>query len=378
MELKTPYYLIDESRMSDALEKIRFVTERSSAKCVLALKCFSSWCAFPFMRRYLAGTTSSSLYEARLGYEKFGGETHGYGVAFNEDEARQLAKYCNKVTFNSVGQLERFAEHLTGLELGLRLNPQVGHSTYELSNPACRYSRLGVTARHLPADIGKRITGAMTHVNCENHDIDSFQRQLAVIEDCFAPLLANLSWFSLGGGIAFTDGDYPLEQFCETLRGFAERYGLQLYLEPGEAAVTNSTSLVVTVLDVVHNEVPTLVVDAGVETHLLDVLTYAYTPELQGAAALPRESLTLEQERGHVYRVCGRTCLAGDLFGNYRFEGAVEVGERLHFTNVASYSMVKKNYFNGIEMPAIYHRPIKGDVRKVHAPSYEEFRDALS
>jgi carboxynorspermidine decarboxylase len=264
------------------------------------------------------------------------------------------------------------------LDIGLRLNPEIGHSTYTLSHPACRYSRLGVTASQIPADIEPRITGAMTHVNCENHDIDSFERQLAVIGDRFPSLLAKCSWFSLGGGIAFTDSSYPLERFCAVLRRFAERHELQLYLEPGEAAVTNSTSLVVTVLDVVHNEVPTLIVDSGVETHLLDVLTYAYTPELCGATALPRESQTLEHEPGHVYRVCGRTCLAGDLFGNYRFDRAIDVGEQLQFTNVGSYSMVKKNHFNGIEMPAIYHRTIGGEIRKVHAPSYEDFRDALS
>lgn len=378
MQVKTPYYLIDETRMVHALEKIRYVSDHSNAKSVLALKCFSAWCAFPFMRRYLAGTTSSSLYEARLGHEKFGGETHGYGVAFDENEVHQLAKYCNKVIFNSVSQLDRFAGHVAGVSVGLRLNPEVGNSTYELSNPAGRYSRLGVTARQLPANIGDRISGAMTHVNCENADLESFQRQLAVIEDRFATLIPKLDWFSFGGGISFTDEDYPLEAFANTLRAFSEKHSLQLYLEPGEAAVTNSTSLVVTVLDIVHNEVPTLIVDSGVETHLLDVMTYNFTPELEGAIALPRGSTTLAQEAAHVYRICGRTCLAGDHFGNYRFAHPVEVGQRLNFTNVAGYSMVKKNYFNGIKMPAIYHKTINGELRRVTAPSYEDFRDALS
>lgn len=182
----------------------------------------------------------------------------------------------------------------------------------------------------------------------------------------------------MGGGIAFTDDSYPLEDFANTLRAFSEKHALQLYLEPGEAAVTNSTSLVVTVLDIVHNEVPTLIVDSGVETHLLDVMTYNFTPELEGAVALPRNSMTLAQESAHVYRVCGRTCLAGDHFGNYRFPRPIDVGQRLTFTNVAGYSMVKKNYFNGIRMPAIYHKAINGDLRRVNAPSYEEFRDALS
>lgn len=378
MQLETPYYLIDETRMVDALEKIRFVEAQSNTKSVLALKCFSAWCAFPFMRRYLAGTTSSSVYEARLGYEKFGGETHGYGVAFDENEARQLGRYCNKVVFNSVAQLNRLAHHVPDASLGLRLNPEIGHSAYPLSNPAGRYSRLGVTARQLPDGIQKRITGAMTHINCDNTDLDSFKRQLGIIGDRFAALFKELSWLSLGGGISFTDSNYPLAEFCSELQAFSERHDLQLYLEPGEAAVTCSTSLVVTVLDIVHNEVPTLIVDSGVEPHLLDAMTYEYSPELDGATALSRTSTSLELEPGYVYRVAGRTCLAGDLFGNYRFDCPVELGSRLHFTNVGGYSMVKKNYFNGIRMPAIYHKAFNGELRRVTAPSYEEFRDALS
>lgn len=378
MQLETPCYLIDETRMLKALERIRYVSQHSNTKSVLALKCFSAWCAFPFMRGFFAGSTSSSLYEARLGHEKFGGETHGYSVAYNESEFAELTQYCDKIIFNSVGQLERFGHCAPGVLLGLRLNPQVGHSEYHLSNPAARYSRLGVTADQLPNDIGERISGAMTHVNCENDDIESFKRQLHIIEDRFASLLNSLTWFSLGGGISFTNDGYPLDEFCETLRDFGRRHSVQIYLEPGEAAVVNSTSLLVTVLDVVQNEVATLIVDSGVETHLLDVLTYQFTPELQGAVALRRDATTLAAEPGHVYRVCGRTCLAGDLFGNYRFERPVRVGERLHFTNVAGYSMVKKNFFNGIKMPAIYHKTLAGELRKVNAPSYEDFRDALS
>jgi carboxynorspermidine decarboxylase len=378
MQLETPCYVIDESRMLDALDKIRYVERQSNTKSVLALKCFSSWCAFPFMKRYLVGTTSSSLYEARLGREKFGGETHGYSVAYNESEIEEVVGYCDKVIFNSLSQLERFGHYASNISVGLRLNPEIGHSEYQLSNPVCQYSRLGVRASQLPADIGNRINGAMTHVNCENDDFDNFSEQLSLIEDRFAFLLPKLTWFSLGGGISFTAPDYPLDQFCQRLAAFSSKYGVQLYLEPGEAAVTDSTSLVVTVLDIIHNEVPTLIVDAGVETHMLDVMTYKFTPELEAAAALPRHSAALANEPGHVYRVCGRTCLAGDLFGNYRFEQPVTIGQQLRFTNVAGYSMVKKNFFNGITMPAIYHKNINGELKRVNRPSYEDFRNALS
>lgn len=379
MRFETPYYLVDETRMLAAMEKIRFVEQLCGARSVLALKCFSTWSVFDFMRNYLAGTTSSSLYEARLGHEKFGGETHGYSVAYDESEIQELVTYCDKVIFNSVSQWERFRHQARGVSVGIRLNPEIGHSVHQLSNPVCRYSRLGVRASELPLDIAEHIDGAMTHVNCDNDDFESFCRQLEEIEERFSSLLPRLAWFSLGGGIAFTNEDYPLEAFCQRLAAFSAKYDLQLYLEPGEAAVTNSTSLVVRVLDIVHNEVPTLIVDAGVETHLLDVLTYDYTPELEGAKSLDRAAAALAvNDSTHVYRVCGRTCLAGDLFGNYAFDRPVSVGQELRFPNVASYSMVKKNFFNGIRMPSIYHQKLDGELRLVHRPTYEDFRDALS
>lgn len=378
MRLSTPYYLIDEARMLPAMERIRLVQDRSGAKCVLALKCFSSWCAFDFMRQYLVGTTSSSLWETRLGHEKFGGETHGYSVAYADDEIAEVVSYCDKIIFNSLSQFHRLGHHAAGISVGLRLNPGVGHSGYELSNPVCQYSRLGVRAGELPEDIGSRIQGAMIHINCDNDDLGSFTSQLDVIEKRFGSLLAQLEWLSLGGGIAFTAEAYPIDDFCRRLREFSERHSLQLYLEPGEGAVTNSTNLVVTVLDIVDNEVPTLVVDAGVETHLLDVLTYNYTPELGGAEPLAKDKKNLAAHTGHVYRICGRTCLAGDHFGNYVFPHPVSLGDQLCFPNAGGYSMVKKNFFNGIKMPAIYHRKLSGELRLAQNPTYEDFREALT
>lgn len=377
MQLETPYYLVDERRMLHAMEKIRHVQRESNARCVLALKCFSTWCAFDFMKAYLVGTTSSSLYEARLGYEKFGGENHGYSVAYDEAEIREIGRYCDKVIFNSLSQLERFRHYVRGASIGLRLNPEIGHAEHPLSNPVGRYSRLGVKASDLPREIAQVIEGAMTHVNCDNDDFSSFCRQLDRIEKNFSPLLSKLKWLSLGGGIAFTTDGYPIDDFCRRLAEFSSKHALQLYLEPGEAAVTRSTSLVVRVLDIVHNKVPTLIVDAGVEPHLLDVLTYGFTPELEGATALPRSG-ELSEQTGHVYRVCGRTCLAGDHFGTYAFESPVIIGDQLRFTDAGSYSMVKKSFFNGIKMPSIYHKRIDGELRLAHRPSYEDFCDALS
>lgn len=376
--MKTPYYLIEAHRMLAAMETIRRVEQCSGARSMLALKCFAAWCAFEFMSKYMAGTTSSSPYEARLGHEHFGGETHGYSVAFDDDEFADVVRYCDKVIFNSLSQLERYAAMAGDVPIGLRLNPEVGCSHYTLSNPVGEYSRLGVRAQALPADIGARIDGAMTHVNCENDDAASFCTQLDHIEARFAELLPQLSWFSFGGGVAFTSEGYDLELFCARLRAFAAKYGLQVYLEPGEAAVTNSTSLVVEVIDIVDNGVPTLIVDAGVEAHLLDVLVYDFTPTLEGARALARDGVGLADVDGHVYRVCGRTCLAGDHFGNFQFPEPVAIGQRLSFSDVGGYSMVKKNHFNGIRMPAIHYRALSGALSLAHQPTYEDFRDALT
>jgi len=363
--------------MLPAMERIRFVQEQSGAKCMLALKCFSSWCAFDFMSQYLAGTTSSSLWEARLGHEKFGGETHGYSVAFAEDEMEEVVSYCDKIIFNSISQLERLGPYAQSVEVGLRLNPGIGHSLHELSNPVGKYSRLGVTVEDLTEDIPSIIQGAMVHVNCDNDDFEIFSSQLQAIEQRFAKLLTHIQWLSLGGGIAFTNDDYPINDFSSLLRGFSQRHHLQIYLEPGEASVTRSTSLVVKVLDIVNNGLPTLIVDAGVETHLLDVLTYSYTPELDGAVALDR-CADLTNYSGYVYRVCGRTCLAGDHFGTYVFPRPVAINDELHFSDVGGYSMVKKNFFNGIQMPSIHLRKLSGETLLVQQTTYPDFRESLT
>jgi carboxynorspermidine decarboxylase len=381
MKISTPYYLIDETRMLKAMERIAYVRESSGVKCVLALKCFSSWCAFDFMTDYMAGTTSSSLYEARLGYEKFGGETHGYSVAYSEDEIPEIVEYCDKVIFNSLNQLEQYKAQVQekGRSIGLRLNPEVGHSEYGLSNTVSKYSRLGVRRDLLPDNITDVIDGAMFHMNCENDDFISLSQQLDDIERRFATILPKLSWLSLGGGVAFTSDGYALDALCERLKLLAKTYDLQIYLEPGEASVTQSTSLVVKVLDKVENQLPTLIVDAGVETHLLDVLVYKFTPTLEGAEEIAEQNIEEALQQGKpVYCVSGRTCLAGDVFGTYVFNQKIEIGDELRFMDVAGYSMVKKNFFNGIKMPAICHKNIHGETRIIREFNYEDFRDFLS
>ena len=379
MTIATPYYLIDEQRMLPAMEKIRYVEQHSGVKSVLALKCFSSWCAFDFMSTYMAGTTSSSPYEARLGHETFAGENHGYAVAYSEDDIQQVVKLCNKVIFNSISQLTRFQQYCAATSVGLRLNPEIGFSEHRLSDTVGQYSRLGVRAEQLNGNIVQALSGVMFHINCDNADFGRFKEQLLAIEKKFGDLLQKLSWVSLGGGVAFTNRDYPLDDFIACLSTFSDKFNIQVYLEPGEAAVTDSTSLVVTVLDIVDNGLPTLIVDAGVETHLLDVLTYDYTPDLLGAQAISPDNIDAALTAGEtIYRVCGRTCLAGDTFGHYIFQQSVALGSQLVFSNTGAYSMVKKNFFNGIAMPSICYKNLEGETTIVREFDYSDFKNALS
>ena len=365
--LQTPYYLIDETRLLRNLEIIAAVRERSGAKSVLALKCFSTWAVFDLMRPFLDGTTSSSLYEARLGYEQFGKEVHAYCVAFSDEEIEAVSPYASKIIFNSASQLRRFGPRLRGKPLGLRLNPGVSHSAFELADPARRFSRLGATDRDEIRAACDLVSGVMFHCNCENGDVAQFQSILEQIGREFGDVLHKMEWVSLGGGIAFTKAGYGLDAFCQTLADFAGKFGVQIYLEPGDAAVSHAGQLVTQVLDIVHNDIDIAIVDAGVEPHMLDLLVYRMEAKLDPP-----------QHGSHRYMVAGRTCLAGDIFGTYDFREPLRVGSRITFGDAAAYTLVKKNWFNGLPMPAIAVRRLDGSVDVVKTFGYEDYRDSQS
>ena len=360
--LRTPYYLIDEAGLQKNLEIIRFIREESGAKSVLALKCFSTWCVFDLMRQYMDGTTSSSLFEARLGHEKFGKEVHAYSVAYSAEEIEAVREFADKVIFNSVSQLNMFHDRVRSLKVGLRVNPGISYSHFDLADPARRYSRLGVCSEqelHAAADL---ISGMMFHFNCENDDAENIAAAIEQIGIKYATLLKRMDWVSFGGGIYFTKDGYPLERFCRILKNFSERYGVQVYLEPGEAAVTCSTELVTTVLDVVHNEVDIAIVDASVEGHMLDHLIYQTNPRI----SFPGPGV-------HPILIAGRTCLAGDLFGNYELDTELKIGDEVRIADAAGYTMVKKNWFNGITMPSIAVRRLNGAVELVRSFEYQDY-----
>lgn len=361
--LQTPYYLIDKSRLLQNLEKIAWLREASGAKALLALKCFSTWGVFDFMRDYMDGTTSSSLYELRLGAEKFGKETHAYSVGWADHEIDEAISYADKIIFNSLGQLDRFAGRSTK-PTGLRLNPRFSTSGFDLADPARPFSRLGEWDMDRLTQALDRISGVMIHYNCENRNFELFSDQLTRIETEFAPFLRQLDWISLGGGIHFTGDDYPLQRLADRLKAFSDSLGVQVYLEPGEASITKSTTLEVSVLDIIDNGKKVAIVDSSIEAHMLDLLIY-------------RETAKLPQQGDHAYQIAGKTCLAGDIFGDARFPAPLQIGDRISIDDAAGYTMVKKNWFNGVKMPSIAIRELDGTVTLARDFGYEDFVAAL-
>jgi carboxynorspermidine decarboxylase len=365
--LRTPYYLIDETSLKKNLEIIRLIREESGAKSVLALKCFSTWCVFDLMRQYMDGTTSSSLYEARLGREKFGKEVHAYSVAYSAEEVETVSEIADKVIFNSISQLNMFHDRVSGLKVGLRVNPGISYSHFDLADPARSCSRLGVCCENELHKAAGLISGVMFHFNCENDDVENIAAAIDQIGIKYASLLRKMEWVSLGGGIYFTKDGYPLEKFCRILKHFSEKYGVQVYLEPGEAAVTCSTELVTTVLDIVHNEVDIAIVDASVEAHMLDHLIYQTNPNISSPGPGTQPIM-----------IAGRTCLAGDVFGSYQLESNLEIGDEVRIADAAGYTMVKKNWFNGVAMPSIAIRRLNGSVELVRSFGYQDYLGNLS
>ncbi|MBP7088873.1 MAG: carboxynorspermidine decarboxylase [Candidatus Omnitrophica bacterium] len=367
MNLPTPYYLINEDKLLKNLKTIEYIKNHSGAKFVLALKCFSTWGVFKLIKKYLDGTTSSSLYEVRLGYEKFGKEVHAYSVAFSLPELKEIKSYADKIIFNSLSQLRRYYKYVKTLEIGIRVNPQISYSPFDLANPARKYSRLGVINKKSLLKIAPLISGAMFHFNCENNNFKNLSSQIDIISDRYKDLLKSLKWVSLGGGIYFTKDNYPLDKFCQKLKQFKDRFNVQVYLEPGEAVVTESSELVTKVLDIVHNEIDIAIVDSSTEAHMLDLLVYHTSAKIKNFS------------KGRFkYLIAGRSCLAGDIFGVYKFKNRLKVGDIVRISDAAGYTMVKKNWFNGLAMPSIVVKKLNGSIKVIRSFSYQDYISSLS
>lgn len=370
--LRTPYFLVDEKRLVRNLEILKDTAERAGCKILLAQKAFSMYSVYPLMREYLAGTTASGLFEARLGAEHFGGETHIFSPAYREDEFGEILKYADDLVFNSPAQVKRFGKRAkdAGKSIGLRVNPecstQEGHEIYD---PCAFGSRLGTTLENFDESILPMLDGLHFHTLCEQNS-DALEVTVQAFEEKFGKYLHGMKWLNLGGGHHITREDYDVERLIRIVRYLREKYDVEVYLEPGEAAVLNAGFLVARVLEVVKNGMNIAILDTSAACHMPDVLEMPYRPPVKDSG--------LPDEKPYTYRLGGPTCLAGDVIGDYSFDKPLAEGDLIVFEDMALYTMVKTNTFNGMPLPGIAYRDREGSITAVKEFGYEDFKMRLS
>lgn len=372
--LPSPCFVVDEDLLTRNLEILDSVQQRTGCKILLALKGFSMFSTFPLVGKYLHGVTSSSLHEARLGYEKMGKEVHAYAPAYVESEFDELLRYCDHIVFNSFTQWNKYKDKVKSVqgktvECGIRINPEYSESKTPIYDPCYRHSRLGVTLANFRPDELDGIDGLHFHTLCQQNS-DVLERTVKVVEEKFGTYLHQMKWLNLGGGHHITRPDYDLETLVRVIRHLQDKYGVTVYLEPGEAVALNTGFLVATVLDIIDNGMNIAILDTSAACHMPDVLEMPYRPEVIGAGQ--------PGEKAHTYRFGGLTCLAGDVIGDYSFDEPLNPGDRVVFTDMAIYSMVKTNTFNGVNLPAIASYNEREGIKIIRQFGYEDFVSRLS
>lgn len=372
-ELPTPCYVIDENIIEEDCKVLADVMKKTGCHVLLAQKAFSNYALYPLIGKYLSGTTASGLYEARLGREEMGRENHVFAPAYKDEDMDELVKICDHIVFNSISQLEKHKEKCRNVSIGIRVNPEFStQNGHEIYDPCGKGSRLGVTADLLRNADLTGIDGLHFHTLCEQNS-DDLKKTLDVVEEKFDFLLRKVKWVNFGGGHHITRKDYDVELLCDCITHIKEKYNVKVYIEPGEAVALNAGYFITTVLDKVKNSgITCLILDGSAACHMPDVLEMPYTPPLSEG------SIIETPEKEFDYRLGGNTCLAGDIIGNYRFDHDVQIGERLTFCDMAIYSMVKNNTFNGIPLPSIYSMNRNGDCRLIKSFGYNDFKERLS
>ncbi len=376
MNIPTPSYVIDLPKLEDNCRILKEIMDETGCKILLAQKAFSAFCVYPLIGRYLAGTTASGLYEARLGKEEMGKENHVFSPAYRDDQFDEIASLCDHIIFNSIAQMERYKDRAraAGASYGLRVNPecstQEGHAIYD---PCAAGSRLGVTKAQIDAadpSVFEGMDGLHFHTLCEQGSED-LKTTLDAVEAKFGDLMKRCRWVNFGGGHHITRQDYDRALLIDCISHIQKNYDVEVYLEPGEAVALNAGYLVTEVLDFVENgDIRTAILDASAACHMPDVLEMPYRPPLRGGK--------MPQEMPYTYRLSSYTCLAGDVIGDFSFDHPLAIGERLIFEDMAIYSMVKNNTFNGIGLPSIYTMDETGACSLVKKFGYEDFKERLS
>ncbi len=373
-KLPTPFYIVDERLLVKNLEILQTVQQRTGCSILLALKGFSMHSVFPLIGRYLKGITASSLFEARLGYEKMGKEVHIYSPAYIDEEFDEIMKYCDHIVFNSFGQWSRFKDKVKNtnsrkIECGIRVNPEYSEIETPIYNPCYTHSRLGVTLSNFRHEELEGIDGLHFHTMCEQNS-DTLERTVKVVDEKFGKFLKNMKWLNLGGGHHITRPDYDIETLVGCILFLKEKYSLDVYLEPGEAVALNTGFLVAGVLDIVDNGMKIAILDTSAACHMPDVLEMPYKPNIIGAGK--------PDELDYTYRLGGNTCLAGDIIGDYSFKQPLKPGDRVVFTDMAHYTMVKNNTFNGVNLPSIVLYNEEEGIKVIRRFGYEDFKTRLS
>lgn len=371
--LPSPAYLVDERLLKKNLETLNYVQERTGAKILLAQKGFSMHALYPLVGKYLHGVTSSSLFEARLGFEEMGKEVHVYAPAYMEREFDELLGYTDHIVFNSFDQWNRFKDRVQNagkpISCGIRVNPEYSEIEVPLYDPCYNYSRMGVTLPNFRPEELDGIEGLHFHTMCEQNS-DTLERTLKVVEEKFGQYLHGMKWLNFGGGHHITRDDYDLETLIKCILHMKETYNVQIYLEPGEAVALNTGYLVATVLDTMHNGMDIAILDTSAECHMPDVLAMPYRPNIIGSGQ--------PGEYPYTYRLGGMTCLAGDIIGDYSFPEPLKYGDKLVFLDMAIYSMVKNHMFNGVNLPAIASYNDEEGLKIIREFEYSDFSGRLS
>ena len=376
-ELRTPCYVIQEAKIRENLEILRGICEDTGCRILLAQKAFSMYSLYPLIGEYLDGATASGLYEARLGYEEMGKENHIFSPAYREDEMDEILTYCGHIIFNSPAQLRKYREKVrrAGRSMGLRINPecstQEGHAIYD---PCAPFSRLGTTEEKFRSGMTEEdiasLDGLHFHTLCEQN-ADDLAKTLDAVEERFGDVLHRMKWLNFGGGHHITRADYDRELLKECILRMKEKYGLEIYLEPGEAVALNAGLLITEVLEIAENGMEIAILDTSAACHMPDVLEMPYRPPLKNAGEPG------DPRKPYVYRLAGPTCLAGDVIGDYSFEDPLQRSSRLEFQDMAIYTMVKNNTFNGMKLPDIVLEKPDGTCVTVRSFGYEDFKSRL-
>ena len=367
--IPSPCFIIDEAALEENLKLLQWIQDEGECKILLALKAFAMFSVFPLMRSYLSGVCASSQYEARLGKEEFGKLVHSYGPAYSREELTKLIGYSDYIIFNSARQWQTFKPLIpSNIRCGLRINPGYSEIEVDLYNPCAANSRLGIPKRHFPGDL-EGISGLHFHAMCEQN-ADTLWRIWEVVESQFGSILPAMEWINLGGGHHITRPDYDCHLLIKLVKEIKNKYGLEVFLEPGEAIALNTGVLTATVLDVIENGMQIAILDTSAEAHMPDVLAMPYKPEIIGAGD--------PGEYAFPFRLAGVTCLAGDVIGDYSFPTALKPGDRVIFTDMAHYTMVKINMFNGVNLPSIAKLTNSGEFEMIRQFTYQTYKDRLS